>query len=121
MGRPWHFTLRARYEIPNEIDGSDITPGEAFYLEYGVGKKVSERVDVGLVGHWTRQVGDISGSDFTGDPTKYRIAAIGPEVQWLALQRANWALAIQFRAYFDVSVRNAPKGDAVILSFGFVL
>ena len=92
-----------------------------FYLEYGVGKKISERVDVGIVGHWTRQVGDITGSDFTGDPAKFRIAAVGPEVQWLALQRPDWALAIQLRAYFDVSVRNAPKGTAAILSFGFLM
>ena len=32
----------------------------------------------------------------------------------------DW-LAIQLRAYFDLSVRNAPKGTATILSFSFLL
>ncbi len=42
-------------------------------------------------------------------------------MQWLAVQRPDWALAIQFRTYFDVTVRNAPKGTAAILSLTFLL
>ncbi len=118
---PWHVSVQGRYEIPTERHGSDVTPGQVVYLEYGVGKKVSQRVDLGVVGYGTWQVSDITGSDFTGDPTKYRFAAIGPEVQWHAVQQPNWNLAIQFRTYFDFTVLNAPQGISTILSFAFLL
>jgi hypothetical protein len=118
---PWHASTQVRWEIPTGIEGSDIWPGQVLYLEYGVGKRISKDVDVGLVGYGTWQLSKTTGSDFTGDPTKYRYAGIGPEVQWHAVNRSAWAMMIQLRVYFEFAALNAPIGTAGFLSFSFHL
>jgi hypothetical protein len=114
--RPWHFTLQGRYEIPMEIQGTDIRPGQAFLIEYGVGKQISDRIDLGLVGYGAWQTTDIKGSDFKGDPRNYRYMGLGPEIQFKAIQRKDWLLMVTLRSYFDFDVRNAPRGNLTILS-----
>lgn len=91
------------------------------YFEYGAGKRVGRDVDVGLVGYGTWQLSKTTGSDFAGDPTKYRYAGIGPEVQWLAVNRATWEMMIKFRVYFEFAALNAPTGTSAFLSFSFHL
>lgn len=118
--RPWHFTLQGRYEIPMEIRDTNITPGQAFVVEYGVGKQIHNIVDLGVVGYGAMQTTDISGSDFTGDPAKYQYFGIGPEIQVVAVNRPGWKMAVLLRSYFDFHVKNAPQGNFTVLSFGFV-
>ena len=119
--RPWHVSIQGRYEFITQIRGSDIKPGSPFHLEWAVGKKVSQSVDVGAVGAGSWQVTDIQGSDFTGDPTKYHWFSIGPEVQWHAVQRNDWNMVMQARCYFDVSALNAAQGVFAVISFAFLL
>ncbi len=119
--RPWDVSVQGRYEFLTQIRGSDIKPGSPFHLEWAVGKKVSQSVDVGVVGAGSWQVTDIQGSDFTGDPTKYHFFSIGPEIQWHAVQRNDWNMFIQVRSYFDVSVLNAAQGAFLVVSFAFLL
>ena len=97
------------------------TQTEYGHYSPGAGKNVSEDVDVGIVGYGALQLSITTGSDFTGDPTKYRYAGIGPEVQWLAVSRSTWAMMIQLRVYFEFAALNAPTGTAGVLSFSFHL
>ncbi len=118
--RPWHVTVQGRYEIPMEIKDSNIRPGQAFLIEYGVGKQVSKIIDVGIVGYGAWQTTDIKGSDFKGDPTKYRYLGIGPEIQIKAIQRPSWMMGVSIRSYFDFDVRNSARGNLTILSVSAV-
>lgn len=113
---PWHVTLQGRYEIPGEIKGTDIRPGRAFLTEYGIGKQINDRVDIGVVGYGAWQVSDIRGNDFQGDSSRYRYLGIGPEIQVKAFQGKDWQLMTTLRSYFDFDVRNAPRGNLTILS-----
>jgi hypothetical protein len=116
---PWHASIQVRWEIPTGVEGTDIWPGQVLYLEYGAGRKVGGHVDVCIVGYGTWQISKTTGSDFTGDTTKYRYAGIGPEVQWLAVNRSTWEMMIHARMYFEFSAFNAPRGTTGVLSFNF--
>jgi len=118
--RPWNFTLQGRYEIPMEIDGTDITPGQSFITEYSIGKNISNTVELGFVGYAVKQATDIDGSDFNGDPSRYRYFGNGLELQYLAVEKDTWSMTMSLRSYWESNVRNAPQGNFSIVSFGFV-
>jgi hypothetical protein len=117
---PWNMTIQGRYEIPMEIDGSDISPGQAFIAEYSLGKTVGKNLDLGLVGYAAMQTTDISGSDFNGDPTKYRYFGTGLELQYLAIKASSWSMTLSLRSYLEYKARNAPQGNFSLASFAFL-
>ena len=119
--QPWNFTLQGRYEIPTKIDGTDIVPGNAFIVEYSVGKSVSDTLDLGLVGYASRQTTDITGGDFQGDSTRYQYYGTGVELQYQAISKPTWSMLISFRTYIEYNVINAPRGNFSVISFAFAV
>ena len=119
--KPWNFTLQGRYEIPTNIEGTDIVPGNAFVIEYSAGKSVTSKIDLGIVGYATRQTTEISGNDFNGDSTKYEYYGTGLELQYSAVTKPTWSMLISLRTYFEYNVTNAPKGNFSVISLAFAL
>jgi hypothetical protein len=77
----WSASILSRYEIHSEKDDVDVTPGDDFHFEWGVGRKVGKTWDVGLSGYCQWQVTDDKGSDVTWDKGVHdKALAIGPEV-----------------------------------------
>jgi len=105
---PWSVSAFARYELHTKQEGRDLRPGDTFTLEWGVGRRINERFELGVIGFHYAQVTDASGAD-ASDVVRYRITGVGGEAQI----RIPPAL-IKARGVFDVAARNAMQG------FGFV-
>ena len=76
--KKWALSALNRYEFNFEKEDTDITPGQAYTLEYGASYGVSKTVDVGVAGYYQQQVTKDSGSGASGE--RDRVAGIGPEV-----------------------------------------
>ncbi len=85
--------LTATYETHTEREGTDITPGDHFSLEYGFSQYLSERFEVGLIGHSQWQVEGDDGDDSILDPNvKSEIHAIGGQVAYWLTSKLNLSL-----------------------------
>lgn len=74
-------SVLARYEKHGEQDERDVTYGDDFHFEWGLGKTITRGVDVGLAGYCQWQLTKDSGSDVTWDKKdKDRVFAAGPEI-----------------------------------------
>ena len=79
--KTWSASILSRYEVHSEKDERDVTPGDDFHFEWGIGKTLARIWDVGLAGYCQWQVTDDSGSDVVWDKSDQdRVYAAGPEV-----------------------------------------
>jgi hypothetical protein len=76
--KTWAVSALNRYEFNTEQDGNDITPGQAYTLEWGVSKTLNQTIDVGVVGYYQQKVTTDSGVGSTN--IRDRVAAVGPEI-----------------------------------------
>lgn len=113
---PWHVSLQTRYEMHSTVRDSDLRPGTTLTLEFGAGKRLSPKVDLGLVAFYWGQITDASGEDATPPLLKYRIAGIGAELQW----RISRLFLLKFRPAFDVASVNASEGPAFLVEFSYL-
>lgn len=112
---PWHVSLMTRYEIHSNQEDRDVTPGDTLTLEAGIGKSVSETVDVGVIGHLYRQITGTKGRDAV-DPLKYRSYGVGLEVGCLL----GGSVPTKTRLGFDFGARNLSEGRWAVLEFNFL-
>jgi hypothetical protein len=75
--KKWALSLLNRYEINMEKDDTDITPGQAYTLEWGASYALTKAMDLGIVGYYQQKVTTDSGSG--SDSTRGRVAGVGPE------------------------------------------
>ncbi|MGK7928488.1 MAG: transporter [Spirulina sp.] len=113
---PWIASLMARYETHTQIRGTNIRPGDTLTLEYGVGKTVAPNFDAGLVGYAAFQTSTTTGSDFTGDPTRYRYFGLGGELQYRIPEAG---MRLRLSSYFDFGALNASQGFNTIFSIAY--
>jgi hypothetical protein len=76
--RTWSVSLLNRYEINARQRKTRITPGDAWTLEWGVGKAIIPTVELGLAGYYQQQTTRDRGRGASRD--RDRVAAVGPEV-----------------------------------------
>jgi hypothetical protein len=89
--RSWHVSALNRYEINTENRDTNITPGHAYTLEWGIGHTFKKTIDVGLVGYYQQQTTFDSGSG--AGSALDRVAAMGPEVgMFYPKQKIGWSL-----------------------------
>ena len=74
--KKWAVSALNRYEFNHEKDDTDITPGQAYTLEWGVSRTLGQTVDLGVVGYYQQKVTTDSGTGSTD--TRDRVAAVGP-------------------------------------------
>ena len=77
-GKNWAVSALNRYEFNTEQRDTDITPGQAYTLEWGVAKTFNKVIDVGAVGYYQQQTTSDSGASSSN--SRDRVAAIGPEI-----------------------------------------
>jgi len=75
----WSISALNRYEFNTEKNDANYTPGQAYTLEWGIGRALSKTVEVGVAGYYQQKVTEDSGS---GKRTseRDRAAGVGPEV-----------------------------------------
>lgn len=109
--KPWHISTSTRYEIHSKQKGRDIRPGDTFTIEWGVGKKITRKLELGVIGFFWRQATDITGSDSKLE-LKYKADGIGVEVIY-----PFGKILFRARTVFDVKVNITSEGTALIVEF----
>jgi hypothetical protein len=94
-GRTLALSALNRYEINQEKAGTEITPGQAYTLEWGASYALSKTVDVGAVGYYQQKVTADSGS---GASTQQdHVAAVGPEISvFYPRVMLGWSLRYEY-------------------------
>lgn len=61
--KTWSVSALNRYEFNTEQRDTDITPGQAYTLEWGIAKSVTKTIDLGAVGYYQMQTtgGNVNG------------------------------------------------------------
>lgn len=114
--RPWHVSLMTRYEYHSKQKDRDLKPGDTLTFEFGVGRKISQAVELGLVAHRYQQLSDASGSD-AGNTPHYGSYGVGAEVQFPLLGR----FPSKARLGRDFGAKNLSEGPWLMLEFNFPL
>lgn len=109
--KTWSASILARYEIHTEQDETDITPGNHFHFEYGIGKNING-FDIGVAGYCHWQVTDDSGPGTTSD--KEQAYAIGPEIGYTF---ESIGLNVSLRTLWEFENRNKSQGNMTSLNF----
>jgi hypothetical protein len=116
--RMWHGSILARYEIHDEKDDVNITPGDDFHFEWGLGRTFKKNVDVGITGFSQWQVSDDKGSGVAGAAVKDTVHGIGPEVGWFI---PRWELFLALRHIEEFGAEDRSEGSITSLTLTFTL
>ncbi len=108
--RTWSASILSRYEIHSEQDDTDVTYGDDFHFEWGLGKTVAKIWDVGLAGYCRWQVTDDSGPGSTDD--REEAYAIGPEVSVFV---PDWGLGVSLRSLWEFENKVNSQGNVTTL------
>ncbi|MBI5387871.1 MAG: transporter [Verrucomicrobia bacterium] len=76
--KTWAVSALNRYEFNTEQRNTQVTPGQAYTLEWGVSKTLNKTIDVGVVGYYQQKVTTDTGANAV--KFRDRVAAVGPEV-----------------------------------------
>ena len=109
--RTWSVSLLNRYEINTQDRDTNITPGDAWTLEWGVGYTLKKTIDVGVAGYYQQQVTFDSGSGASS--ALDRVAAIGPEVgRFYPQHKIGWTL----RYLHEFMAENRLQGQTLVFT-----
>lgn len=112
--RTWSASILSRYEIHSEKDDTDVTPGNDFHFEWGIGKTLAKIWDVGLTGYCQWQVTDDSGSGVWWDKSDHdSVYAVGPEVV-VFIPPAT--LFVSLRSQWEFEAVDRPEGNVTTLT-----
>jgi len=100
------FSILSRYEIHGTSGVTDISPGDDFHFEFGLGHTFGRFTDVGIAGYAAWQVSDDSGAITTGG-VRDRTLALGPEISTV-LPKAGLLLSVRILKEFNAIDR--PEG-----------
>ncbi len=101
------FLLAGTYEAHTSKDGTDITPGDHFTLEYGFSQYLSQRLEVGVAGFSSWQVEDDKGSFLLDNSVDTEVHGIGAQVSYWATPRLN--ISLKYMQEYNAKART--EGD----------
>lgn len=103
----WSVSILSRFEKNGSQTQTGITPGDGLSLEYGVGRKIGDTTQLGLVGYYQAQTTTSTGPN--ASPLNPKKSAIGIEFD-KALPTQG--MALKFAAYHEYSATDgATKGN----------
>lgn len=111
--RTWSASLLSRYQIHTEQDETDITPGNHFSFEWGLGKNING-FDIGIAGYSLWQVTKDSGSNSSSH--KEQAHAIGPEIGYTF---TSIGLNVALRSVWEFENKNKSQGNMTSLNFTY--
>jgi len=109
-GKTWAVSALNRYEFNKGQRYTDIIPGQAYTLEWGISKTVEKVIDLGVVGYYQQQVNPNSGASWS---SRSRVAAIGPEV---SVAFPKQMLFISFRYDYEFMAESRAQGHTFALT-----
>jgi hypothetical protein len=110
------FLLAGTYEAHTSKDGTDITPGDHFTLEYGFSQYLSQRLEVGVAGfsHW--QVEDDKGMILLDNRVDTEVHGIGAQISYWATPRLN--ISLKYMQEYNAKART--EGDWLMLNLTYL-
>ena len=114
--KAWHASIISRYEVHGEKKDFDVTPGDDFTFEWGIGKTIPKKQiwSYGVSGYAHWQLTEDEGTDVFYDASvKDKIFAVGPEVTWY-IPKAK--LNVEFRSQFEFGAIDRSQGTKICLS-----
>ena len=114
--KSWHASILSRYEIHSKKKDFDVTAGNDFTFEWGIGKTIPKNQiwSYGVSGYAHWQVTEDSGIDVLYDPSiKDKIFAIGPEITCFIPQIK---MNVELRGQFEFGAIDRPQGTKICLS-----
>jgi hypothetical protein len=99
-----------RYEFNTEKEDTEVIPGQAYTLEWGLSKTVNKVIDVGPVGYYQQQVNPNSGAPWS---SRSRVAAVGPEVS-VAFPKQMFFVSLRYN--YEFIAENRAQGNAITLT-----
>lgn len=109
QGKTWSVSALNRYEFNTEQRDTKITPGQAYTLEWGIGKTLGKVYDVGVVGYYQQQVTTDSGAGSFS--SRDRVAGIGPEIS-VAFPKQMFFVSFRYVYEFMAEGGGTGPGDA---------
>jgi len=110
--KKWAVSALNRYEISQEQEDTDITPGQAYTLEWGLSYAVKPTIDVGVVGYWQRQTTEDSGNGSSN--SENQVVAIGSEINMFC---PKFGVFTSLRYNYEVMAESRLQGQTVALTF----
>ena len=107
----WSFSALNRYEFNQEQKDTDVTPGQAYTVEGGIGYGLTKTVEVGPIGYFQQQVTADKGGGSSNQ--RDRVAGIGPEINTFF---PKWMLGISFRYAYEFLSDNRLQGHTFTLT-----
>ncbi|QTA92853.1 SphA family protein [Desulfonema magnum] len=112
--KTWSASILARYEIHGEKDELEVTPGDDFHFEWGIGKTLEKFWDIGLTGYCQWQVSDDEDESGAAYGEKDSVYAIGPEVS-VFIPSAK--LFISLKNQWEFGAEDRSEGNFMCLNF----
>jgi hypothetical protein len=111
----WSISALNRYEFNQEQKDTDVTPGQAYTVEGGIGYALamseSQKIDFGAIGYYQQQV---TGNSGDGVPSGHnRVAGIGPEINAFF---PKIMLGISLRYAYEFLAENRLQGNTLELT-----
>jgi len=108
--KTWSASILSRYEFHGEQDETDMTAGDDFHFEWGIGKSIGTW-EVGAVGYQQWQVTEDSGKGATD--VKDRVSAAGLEVNKFI---PSIKTVVSLRALKEFGAKDRSEGSTVTLT-----
>ncbi len=112
----WSISALNRYEFNQEQQDTDVTPGQAYTVEGGIGYAVSmtesQKIDFGAIGYYQQKVTGDSGPISFQTP-RNRVAAIGPEINAFF---PKIMLGVSLRYAYEFLADNRLQGNTITLT-----
>ena len=108
------------YEISDEKDDFDLTPGDVLSLNWGVSQYLPLREDqtllleLGLTGYSSWQVSNDSGADAANAPVKDEVHAVGVQ---LGLTNVPLNGTLNFHYFYEFDAQDRFQGQSIGLNF----
>ena len=107
--KKWAVSALNRYEFNTEQRDTDITPGQAYTLEWGMSYALKPTIDVGAVGYYQLQTTSDSGPNSNRD----QVVAFGAEVNAVC---PKLGLITSLRYLYEVSSQDRLQGQTICLT-----
>jgi hypothetical protein len=109
--KTWSLSLLNRYEINTEQDDTDVTPGNMYTLEWGLGRTIGKGLDVGAIGYYQQLVTEDDGSGASNE--KSHVVGLGPEIAGM-IPKVNVIASLRYA--YEFAVKDRPEGQLVTLT-----
>jgi hypothetical protein len=125
--KTWSVSALGRYEIHGKRRGVDLTPGDDFHFEWGIGKALPKDWKIGPLQFWEAgvagyaqwQVTDDRGRDIDWDKSVHdRVFAVGPEIRCMI---PAWKTVVELRSLKEFGAVDRSEGvmTALVLTKAF--